>query len=205
MKLHQFAETLASSEPAPGGGSTAALQAALGLGLAHMVAGLTLGREKYAAFFESAQAVQKAAAPVQARLEALVDEDTEAYNGVTAVLAMPKTTEAEKAARAAAMQQALQACTKTPYQTMQCCEKGLALCQKLAAGYNTNCASDLGVAVLSLKAAVQGAWLNVCSNLSGIKDEAFCTEYRTGGQQLLARALPLADALYEGVVAQVCW
>src|SRR4029079_19214270 len=47
--LSGFVAAVASSTPAPGGGSVAALAGALGAALAQMVAGLTFGRKKYAA------------------------------------------------------------------------------------------------------------------------------------------------------------
>ena len=66
--------------------------------------------------------------------------------------------------------------------------------------FNSNAASDLGVAVLSLKAAVKGAWLNVLINLSGIKDTAFVAEYKKRGETILEKALPPADDIYNDVL-----
>ena len=65
---------------------------------------------------------------------------------------------------------------------------------------NTSAASDLGVASLNLKSAVQGAWLNVLINLAGIKDEAFVAEYKSKGEAILAEALPLADEIYNDIL-----
>ena len=48
----------------------------------------------------------------------MMERDTEAFNAVSAVFAMPKGTDQEKEARAAAMQEALQGCTKTPFEMM---------------------------------------------------------------------------------------
>ena len=65
---------------------------------------------------------------------------------------------------------------------------------------NTNAASDLGVASLNLKSAVQGAWLNVLINVGSLKDQEFAAEYRAKGEKLLAHALPLADECYAEIV-----
>ena len=70
-------------------------------------------------------------------------------------------------------------------------------------GFNDSSASDLGVAFLSLSAAIRGAWLNVLINISSIKDQAFADEYRTRGQALLDSTLPLCDAGYEKVLGMV--
>ena len=67
--------------------------------------------------------------------------------------------------------------------------------------YQTNPdTSDLGVAFLSLKAGIQGAWLNVLINVGSLKDQEFAAEYRARGEKLLAHALPLADECYAEIV-----
>ena len=73
----------------------------------------------------------------------------------------------------------------------------------LERGFNTSSASDLGVAFLSLSAAIRGAWLNVLINLGSIKDETFKAERRAKGEALLAKALPLAEAGYEKILVLV--
>ena len=73
----------------------------------------------------------------------------------------------------------------------------------LRAGFNDTAASDLGVAFLSLKAGIQGAWLNVLINIGSLKDRAFAEEYRTRGETILAHALPLADDGYAKLLAMI--
>ena len=48
MTIEQFAMQTASNEPVPGGGSISALAGALAAALTEMVAGLTIGKKKYA-------------------------------------------------------------------------------------------------------------------------------------------------------------
>ena len=50
MTVAQFVVATASEEPAPGGGSVAALEAALGAALTAMVCNFTTGRKKWAEF-----------------------------------------------------------------------------------------------------------------------------------------------------------
>ncbi len=109
-----FIDLMASSEPAPGGGSAAALQGALGVALTAMVCALTVGKKKYADWQGLAASVQQDAAALKDHYLDVIDRDTEAFNGVSAVFAMPKDTEEQKAARAQAMQAALKACTHPP-------------------------------------------------------------------------------------------
>jgi len=203
MSITAFSDLLASDAPAPGGGSTAALAGALGVSLAAMVAGLTVGKKKYAEHEELAKSAIKDAEGIQKQLLELMDRDTEAFNGVSAVFAMPKETDEQKAARSEAMQKALKACTLTPFEMMECALKALELTRSLVGKSNDSAASDLGVAALSLKTGIQGAWLNVLINISGIKDAAFADTYRKNGEALLAKALPLADEIYEHVLTAV--
>ena len=109
-------------------------------------------------------------------------------------------TEEEKAARSAAIQEGLKGCTKTPMEMMELIDETLTLAQSLLGRFNDTSASDLGVAFLSLKAGIQGAWLNVLINVGSLKDQEFAAEYRAKGEALLAHALPLADECYAEIV-----
>lgn len=195
-----FTDLMASDAPAPGGGSAAALEGALGAALTAMVCALTIGKKKYADVQDLAAEAQAKANDLKDRFVDVIDRDTEAFNAVSAVFAMPKETDEEKAARKAAMQQALKGCTKTPYEMMELSCQALELTRSVVGKLNASAASDLGCAALSLKAAMQGAWLNVLINIGGIQDQAFVEEYRQKGQELLDRALPLADEIYQDVL-----
>lgn len=200
MQVTEFVNLMASDAPAPGGGSAAALEGALGAALTAMVCALTVGKKKYADVQELAVESQKKAEDLKARFVDVMDRDTEAFNAVSAVFAMPKDTDEQKAARKAAMQEALKGCTKTPFEMMQLTCETLELTRSLVGRLNASAASDLGCSALSLRAAIQGAWLNVLINISGIADEAFAAEYRKNGEALLAKALPLADEIYEEIL-----
>lgn len=200
MTVTQYAQVLASDAPAPGGGSAAALAGAQGAGLTAMVCSLTVGKKKYEEFEAIAKEAQTKALALNDKLVDIIDRDTEAFNAVGDVFSMPKETDAEKEARKVAMQAALKGCTKTPMEMMEFSLEGLNITKSVLGKSNDNAASDLGVSALSLKSAVQGAWLNVLINLGGIKDEAFVAEYRKKGEDILAVALPLADEIYETVL-----
>ena len=195
LTVSEFVETLGSDAPAPGGGSAAALSATMGISLTKMVCELTLGKKKYAEdeiklVFDETKQLQKSL------LEA-IDKDTEAFNVVSAVFSMPKETDDEKAARRAAMQSALEGAAESPFDMMKLMVEALEVTKRATGKSNTNAASDLGVAALSLKAGLQGAWLNVLINLSGIKNEEFVASHRQDGEKLLAKGCLLADEIYE--------
>jgi len=168
----------------------------LGGALIGMVASLTLGRKKYAEHAQFMEECAVRAEELRQRFLDIVDRDTEAFNGVSAVFTMPNGTDGEKAKRAEAMQAALMACTLPPFEVMECALSALEMIGKMPGRFNTNAASDLGVAALSLKAAVEGAWLNVQINLSGIKDEAFVGRFRAGGEAIKKKAIPISDYIH---------
>jgi len=203
MTLNEFCEALASKEPAPGGGSAAAMSAAMGVGLAVMVANLTIGKKKYAEFDELMQEVVFEASTLQRKLIEAIDRDTEAYNGVSAVFAVPKETDDEKAARTAAMQEALKSATLVPLEVMELCDAALRVVEKMLGKSNTNCASDLGVAALNLGAAATGAWMNVLINIGGIKDEAFVSKVQSSGEAILARTDTASEKIAKQVITSL--
>ena len=203
LQVSGFASLLASDAPAPGGGSAAALEGALGAALGAMVCSLTVGKKKYAD-------VQELAAESKSKLDALMtrfldvmERDTEAFNVVSAAFSLPKSTDEEKAARSAAIQEGLKGCTKTPFEMMEISVEALDIVAALVGKSNASAASDLGVASLSLRSAVQGAWLNVLINIGSLKDKELAADYRARGEALLAKALPLADEIYSAVVSQM--
>ena len=200
LKTSEFVDLLASDAPAPGGGSAAALEGALGAALTAMVCGLTVGKKKYAEFQELAESAQAKATDLKARFVDVMDRDTEAFNVVSAAFGMPKATDEEKAARSAAIQKGLEGCTKTPFEMMELAVETLELTASILGKSNDSAASDLGVSALSLRAAIQGAWLNVLINIGSLKNKELAEDYRKKGEALLAKALPLADQIYDTVV-----
>ena len=203
LQTAEFVDLLASDAPAPGGGSAAALEGALGAALTAMVCGLTVGKKKYAEYQELAAEAQKKAESLKARFVDVMDRDTEAFNVVSAAFGMPKETDEEKAARSAAIQKGLEGCTATPFEMMELAVETLELTDSILGKSNDSAASDLGVSALSLRAAIQGAWLNVLINIGSLKNKELAEDYRKKGGALLERALPVADRIYQTVVSQL--
>ena len=201
MTVTDFVNTVASDAPAPGGGSVAALCGSIGAALTAMVGNLTQGRKKYAQYADFAAQVEQKGNELKARLLYVMDRDTEAFMLVNDAFSLPKATDEEKAARSAAIQAGLRACTKTPMEMMELCAEAAKLASAFADnGFNDSSASDLGVAFLSLSAAIRGAYLNVLINISSIRDQAFAEECRARSQALLDVTLPLCDAGYEKIL-----
>lgn len=188
LTLNDYLSVLGSDAPAPGGGSASALCGAQGAQLAAMVARLTLGRAKYAAYQTLCEETAHKCDDLAARLTQAIDRDTEAFNLVSAAFKLPKETEEEKAARRQAIADATLVATQVPFATLQMAAEGLGYCAALVGKSNANAASDLGVAALNLNACAGGAWLNVRINLGGVKDAEQAAHFEREGQRLLAQA-----------------
>ncbi len=171
--LTGFLDELASSSPAPGGGSVAALAGALGAALTSMVCNLTIGKKKYASVEDEMQKILKGAEELRARFTLLVEKDADAFNKVMEVLSLPKDNEGQRALRSAALAAATKEATMIPLEVMKHCIDAMALTQNVAANGNTNSISDAGVSALMLHAACESAALNVKINLNGIDDSEF--------------------------------
>jgi formiminotetrahydrofolate cyclodeaminase len=171
--LKSFLDELASSSPAPGGGSVAALAGALGAALTSMVCNLTIGKKKYADVESEMKKIVKQSEELRERFTVLVEKDTEAFNKVMEAFSLPKDNEAQKALRNAAIEAATKEATMVPLEVMKHCIDAIALAQSVAAKGNKNSVSDAGVSALMLHAACESAALNVRINLSGLADTEF--------------------------------
>ena len=197
--IRNYALRLASDAPAPGGGSAAALAGAIGISLAGMVGALTEGRAKYAEYAEFVADLLAQAQSIQNEFLVLVDEDVAVFNAMSAAYKMPKDTADDKSSRTAAIQAALKNCTVTPYRMLGLCLGALELTARAIGKTNSNVTSDLGVAALCLKAAAQGAWLNILINLGSIRDVEFVAMYRDKSAAALDEAIKMADDIFEQV------
>ncbi len=184
--LGEFMDDLASSKPAPGGGSVAALAGALGAALVSMVGNLTVGKEKYKAVEPEIQAMLATSEKLRHRLLNLIEEDVAAFNLWAAAAKLPRDTEEQKAARTAAIQNALIKAAKPPMDIAKCCADVLDLCRPIAEKGNVQAVSDAGVAALLAEAGLRAAALNVQINLGWIKDEEFKAKTRKKLDKLLA-------------------
>ncbi len=203
LKTYEFTQLLASDAPAPGGGSAAALEGAIGAALTAMVCTLTIPKRAYADHAAELEVIRDKAEAIRAKFIDVMDRDTEAFMAVSNAYAMPKSTDEEKAVRSAAIQRGLESCTATPYEMMELAAETIELSLSLLGRFNETAASDLGVAAISLRSAVQGAWLNVRINIGSLKNKELAESYRVRGQELLEKVQTMSDELYNTILTLV--
>ncbi len=189
LSVSALLDLTASDAPAPGGGSISALAGALGAALASMVASLSLGKKGYEDVQEEMTALSAEGKALMDELLAAMDADTEAFNGYMAALALPKSTDEEKAARRAAMQKGLKEAALVPLATARLAARVFPLAEAAVRRGNKNAVTDGMVAALTARSAVLGSLLNVRINLASIRDEAFVAEQKAACAELQVLAL----------------
>lgn len=173
MTIQEFAMQTASNEPVPGGGSISALAGSLAAALTEMVAGLTIGKKKYADVEEE---MKEAVEPMKAVCAQLLDDitrDSESFDQYMQALTLPKEKEEEKAARTEAMQNGLKAAVEVPLSVAKAACGILPYAETMVVKGNKSAVTDALVATMMARTAVLGAGFNVKINLESIKDQEY--------------------------------
>lgn len=170
--LREYLDDLAAKKPAPGGGSVAALVAALGAALISMVANFTVGKEKYINVEEEMRETLSKSENLRLALEKLVDEDVKVYRKVSEAYKTSKEKDSS------VIQVALKEAASIPLEICRLSADAMRLCPVLAREGNVNLISDVEVAVHLLSSAFLSALINVEINLKTIKDKEFIVEIR---------------------------
>lgn len=203
LSARGFAEETASESPAPGGGSISAYMGALGAALGTMVANLSAHKpgwdDRWQEFSDYADKGQS----IMTRLLQLVDEDTEAFNRIMAVFSMPKSTEEEREARAAALEEATLYATQVPLQTMKTAFKVFELVKAMASCGNPNSVTDAGVGAIAARGAVLGAALNVKINAASLKDRDIADAMVMEAEAIAAKASVLEEEILNIVESKI--
>jgi formiminotetrahydrofolate cyclodeaminase len=196
LSVVSLLDRFASPDPTPGGGSASALAGATGASLVAMVCGMPKTRTGAAEERERLTAALGWAREAGARLRALVDEDSEAYDAVVAAYRLPKGTDAEKASRKDAVARAMAGAIAVPLRTAEACLVVLRAASEGLAHGNPNASSDARTAGALAWAGLLGAAENVKINLGPNLDpsddtasriEALVTE---GRRELSSLGLP---------------
>lgn len=199
LSITGFINETASDSPAPGGGSVSALSAALGIGLGAMVANLSADKRgwesKTAMFSEWAEKAQV----IKEELIYLIDEDTNAFNGIMNALQMPKATPEEKALRSEALELASIYATEIPLKTMQVAYKSIEILKEMVEQGNPNSITDAGVGLLCIKTAVRGAYFNVMVNAKGLNSKDKAKAMAEEAKTLLADNHARIDAILQKI------
>ena len=201
ISLGTFFEQVAASTPTPGGGTVAAIAGALAAALTTMVAGLTIGRKKYAASEAAMGELKRRSEAARHRLVALARRDSEAFEAVLKARRLPESTPEATAERARALAAAELAAARVPLETAEVCLEALELAGIAAKSGNASAITDAGVAALLARAAGEGALLNVEINLKSLGASADKNDVESASRRLRAALMSSATRCQETVHA----
>jgi formiminotetrahydrofolate cyclodeaminase len=187
QSLAGFRDAIASTEPTPGGGSVSMVSATFGLGLVLMALEITAKKPEPGSEAALAEFLQQGRR-LLSELSAHADEDVAVFQRYMAALRLPKATDAEKAARKQAMQEALVNATRTPLGAAHSCVAALDLALKSADASSVRVVSDVGAGAALLGGAVSAVLLNVDINLPGLADAALKERFTHEREELRDQA-----------------
>jgi len=193
-----FYDEVASSLPAPGGGSVAASAGALAAALSAMVCRLTVGKKQYAGVKEELSQVRDTADDLRSELTQLIATDKDAFNKVMESFKLPQSAERDKA-----IEEATKGATLVPLTVMNKSLEVMKLAKAVADKGNENSISDAGVAGLMAMAAVDGAWYNVRINLATLADSDFVAKTKVEVAAIRKEAETLAQSIRERVESKL--
>ena len=200
-KTTEFLEVLSSAEPVPGGGGASAAVGAFASALGMMVANLTVGKKKYADVEEEIIDIRGQLEVLREELVTLTDKDAEAFEPLSKAYGLPKDTQEQKEEKERVMEKALYEASIVPLQIMRTVSKVIGLLKILGEKGSRIAVSDVGVAVLFARAALEGASLNINTRL--MKDREQAEKLNRESDELIQEARTLQEEIYAGVLAKI--
>ncbi len=195
----EFVDALSSKEPVPGGGGASAYVGSIGMALGVMVGSLTVGKKKYADVEADVLVLMEKGQKIIEKLQVLVKEDADAFYPLSQAYGLPKNTEEEIRIKEETLQAALVKATLVPLDIVRCCADGINLQEEFAQKGTRIAISDVGVGVTFLKAALEGAKLNVLINTQIMKDQVLKQKIETELNELVTTYTAKADRIFADV------
>jgi len=166
--LNKYLDDLAAKLAAPGGGSAAAMNAAMGVSLISMVINFTLGKPKYAEYELELKSLLEKSEKLRAEFLILVDLDVKAYKSKN-----------------------LRDALDIPFMVARLCFEGASLVLPLIRKGNVNLISDVAVAAIMLEGAFASAYFNVEINLKSLGDQKLAQTIRKELRRKAAKVMKI--------------
>ncbi|MDF1792172.1 MAG: cyclodeaminase/cyclohydrolase family protein [Thalassobaculaceae bacterium] len=183
-----FLDAIASDAPVPGGGSVSSYTAAAGMALVVMALEVSIKKAEDTGPFVT---LIDRGRSVIAELKTSLVADIDSFSAYMATLKMPKGTDADVAARKAAMGQAAVTSTAVPIAAAAHCVEGLRVAVEARAICRPTIMSDVYAGANLLEASCRSILLNVDANLGSIPAAADRTRYSEAKTDLLGEAADL--------------
>ena len=193
--MEQFLTALSGASPTPGGGGAAALAGALAASLASMVASLTSGKKKYAAYQAEIEDILARTAALRDALYSFIARDAEAFEPLSRAYGIPKGTPG----REEVLEAALHAAAETPLALLETLCALPPICERLLTAGSRLAVSDAGCAAALCRAAAECAALNVYINTKLMRDADLARALNTRTDAALAQIGASCTEVYDAV------
>ena len=195
MNVYDWVKNLASSSPAPGGGGASALVGALAAALGSMVANLTTGKKKYAAYQQDIERILEETALLTDKLYGLIQKDEEAFVPLSKAYGIPK----DDPARGEVMEAALRTAAEPPMEILMALAELPPILEELLEKGSRRAVSDVGCAATFCASAAEGALLNLFVNTRLMADKVYAEALNEKAAELEQRIHTRCNRVYLAV------
>ncbi len=201
--IEEFAGSLSSAKPVPGGGGACAAAGAFAAALGMMVANLTVGKKRYADVEEEMKEILIRLGALRDQLLELIDKDAEAFEPLSRAYGLPRETPDQREEKERVLEAALYEASMVPLEIMERILEAMEDLEILSKKGSRIVISDAGVGVLFAQAALDGASLNVFINTKLMKDRDRAQRIDEKAEDLIRQGQEYKDRIYSAVMSQI--
>ena len=201
--IEEFAGSLSSAKPVPGGGGACAAAGAFAAALGMMVANLTVGKKRYADVEEEMTEILIRLGALRDQLLELIDKDAEAFEPLSRAYGLPRETPDQREEKERVLEAALYEASMVPLEIMERILEAMEDLEILSKKGSRIVISDAGVGVLFAQAALDGASLNVFINTKLMKDRDRAQRIDEKAEDLIRQGQEYKVRIYSAVMAQI--
>ena len=199
METREWVNALASGAPTPGGGGASALVGAVAAALGSMVANLTAGKKKYAAYQADIERLLGETQALSGELYDLIQADADAFAPLAAAYGIPK----EDPSRAETLEKALRAAAEPPMTMLRALSRLPSMLEELHEKGSKLAVSDVGCAAAFGASALSGALMNLLVNTRLMQDRAYASALEKEALQLEREGMLRLNELYNTVLEEL--
>lgn len=201
--IEEFAGSLSSAKPVPGGGGACAAAGAFAAALGMMVANLTVGKKRYADVEDEMKEILIRLGALRDQLLELIDKDAEAFEPLSRAYGLPRETPDQREEKERVLEAALYEASMVPLEIMERILEAMEDLEILSKKGSRIVISDAGVGVLFAQAALDGASLNVFINTKLMKDRGRAQRIDEKAEDLIRQGQEYKDRIYSAVMSQI--
>lgn len=199
LSINAFLDKLYSKDAIPGGGSVAALCAAMAASMCGMVANLTCGKKKYVQYEEDIRNILDKSELLKNKSIELINKDAKSFLPLAKAYSLPVNDDEQKEYKNKVIQSTLKQAVIPPLECIRMSCDIISLLDELSEKGSILALSDVGVGVMCVLAAIKSAWLTVLINLNLMDDVDYVKDLKIEMQILIDNAGDKCNKIYSKV------